>query len=188
MKYLSKLFSLLYLILYLSACNVPSVQESNRPQTTFFDLKGFFKAEASYLKEQGVKIQKTIEHNQTKETQTVLPKDWEKELLLFSESDINKPSWKDKYDLVSTNRDNGLTLLHYKAIDENLSIQVLDVELKGETVHSILIVKKVSNQVYESQQHLTYFPRKSYHIKKSQDVTLFDKDDYTIEAKYIYHE
>lgn len=188
MQYLSKFFFFLYLIIYLSACNVPTIQESNRLQTNFFDLKGFFKEEANYLEEQGAQIHKTIQHNQTKETQTVLPKDWEKELLLFSESDINKPSWKDKYLLDSTNRGNGLTLLHYKAIDENLSIQVLDVELKGEAVHSILIVKKISNQVYESQQHLTYIPRKSYSIKKSQDVSLFDKDDYSIEAKYIYYE
>ncbi|MBL4649679.1 MAG: hypothetical protein JKY03_08110 [Aureispira sp.] len=107
---------------------------------------------------------------------------------MFSESDLNKPSWKDKYLLDSTDRGNGLTLLHYKAIDENLSIRVLDIELKGEAVHSILIVKKISNQVYESQQHLIYIPRKSYSIKKSQDVSLFDKDDYTIEAKYIYYE
>jgi hypothetical protein len=188
MQYLSKFFFFLYLIISLFACNVPTIQESNRIQTTFFDLKGFFIEEAKYLKEQGVKIQKTIQHNQTKETQTTLPKDWEKELLLFSESDINKPSWKDKYVLDSTDRGNGLTLLHYKAIDEKLSIQVLDVELKEGLVHSILIVKKISNQVYESQQHLTYIPKKSYSIKKSQDVTLFDKDDYTIEAKYIYHE
>ncbi|MFT5646945.1 MAG: hypothetical protein ACI976_001631 [Aureispira sp.] len=188
MQYLGKFFILLYLTIYVSACNVPTIQETNRQQTTFFDLKGFFKEEAKYLKEQGVKIQKTIQHNQTKETQTALPKDWEKELLLFSESDLNKPSWKDKYVLDSTDRGNGLTLLHYKAIDENLSIQVLDVELKGEAVHSVLIVKKIANQVYESQQHLTYIPRKSYSIKKSQEVTLFDKDDYTIEAKYIYHE
>lgn len=188
MQHLSKFFFFLCLTIYISACGVPTIKETNRPQITFFDLKGFFDKEAKYLKEKGVKIQKTIQHNQTKETQTVLPKDWEKELLLFSESDINKPSWKDKYILDSTDRGNGLILLHYKSIDENLSIQVLDVELKGEVVHSVLIVKKIANQVYESQQHLTYIPRKSYSIKKSQDVTLFDKDDYTIEAKYIYHE
>lgn len=190
MSYFNKFFFLfsLTLCLCLSACDVPTIKETNRPQTTFFDLKGFFKAEAKYLETQGVKIQKTIQHNQSKETQIVQPKDWNKELLLFSESDLNKPSWKDKYVLDSTNHGNGLTLLHYKAIDDKLDIQVLDVELKEEAVHSILIVKKISNQVYESQQHLTYIPRKSYSIKKSQDVVLFDEDDYNIEAKYIYHE
>ncbi|CAA6822562.1 MAG: Unknown protein [uncultured Aureispira sp.] len=188
MQYLGKFFVFLCLTISISACNVPTIQETNRTQTTFFDLKGFFKEEAKYLKAQGVQIQKTIQHNQTKETQTILPKDWEKELLLFSDSDLNKPSWKDKYLLDSTDRGNGLTLLHYKAIDEKLSVQVLDVELKGTAVHSILIVKKIANQIYESQEHLTYIPRKSYHIKKSQEVTSFDKDDYTIEAKYIYHE
>jgi len=188
MQHLSKFLFFFCLTIYLLACNVPTIKETNRPQSNFFDLKGFFKKEARYLKEQGVEIQKTIQHNQTKETQTIRPEDWEKELLLFSESDINKPSWKDKYLLDSTNKGNGLILLHYKAIDENLSIQVLDVELKGESVHSVLIAKKVSNQVYESQQHLTYIPRKSYSIKKSQDVTFSDKDDYSIEAKYIYHE
>lgn len=188
MSYLNKFLFLFGLTLYLLACDVPTLKESNRLQTTFFDLKGFFVEEAKYLEAQGVTIQKTIQHNQSKETQTVQPKDWNKELLLFSESDINKPSWKDKYILDSTDRGNGLTLLHYKATDDKLDIQVLDVELKGDAVHSVLIVKKISNQVYESQQHLTYIPRKSYSIKKSQDVALFDEDDYNIEAKYIYHE
>lgn len=188
MQYLSKYLFCFCLIIYLFSCDVPAAKESKRLQTNFFDIKAFFEKEAAYLKAQDVQILKTIQHNKTKETQTITPKDWNKELSMFAGSDINKPSWKDKYLLDSTNRSNGLTLLHYKAIDDKLSIQVLDVELKENKVHSILIVKKISNQVYESQQHLTYIPRKGYTIKKSQDVTLFDKDDYSIEAKYIYHE
>ena len=169
----------------LSACQIPTLQESTKPSYAFFDLKGFFEKEAEYLQAQNIRIKKTIRHNSNTEEHISKVESWEDELRLFRESDINKPSWKDKYTLDSTEIGNGLVLLHYKANDKELNTQVLDVKLAGAEVHSIVIIGKVSNQVYESQQYLTYIPHKSYTIEKTQDVVLFDKDEYNIKAKYI---
>lgn len=168
------------------ACQIPSTQDQTQTSSTFFDLKQFFEEETAYLNNQKISVQKDIQYNNQKETKIVQIKNWKKELKVFSDSDINKPSWKDKYTLDSTNIGNGLSLLHYKAIDESLNTQILDIKFINQQVHSILIVKKMSNQVYESQQYLTYIPRKSYSIKKMQNVTTMDKEEYQIDAKYIY--
>ncbi len=169
----------------LNACQLPIVQESTTAKATFFDLKGFFEQEAEYLQTQNIRIKKTIRHNNQTEEHISKVESWDEELRLFRESDINKPSWRDKYTLDSTEIGNGLLLLHYKANDKTLNTQVLDIKLAGRNVHSIVIIGNVSNNVYESQQYLTYIPHKSYTIEKIQDVVLFDKDEYNIKAKYI---
>lgn len=179
-------FLFVFTLVTMIACEqVPSINQNNT-ELFFFDLKGFFDTEIDYLNEHQPSLYKKIRYKEQEEEKVVSIKDWKKELKVFYDSDINKPSWKDKYTLDSTQLDNGLSLLHYQAIDENLSTQVLDVKLKGKEVHSILIIKKASNQVYESQQYLTYIPKKSYSIKKTQDVVFFDEDDYNIDAKYMH--
>jgi hypothetical protein len=184
MNYHFFLFTLIISI-SLAACNFPTLPNQKKAETPFFDLKSFFEEEARYLKAQNMSIKKTIRHNDTTEEHIIKVENWNDELRLFSESDINKPSWKNKYTLDSTDIGNGLVLLHYKATDKGLSTQVLDVKLADANVHSIVIINKTSNQVYEAQQYLTYIPHKSYTIEKIQDVTLFDKDEYNIKAKYI---
>ncbi|BDS11368.1 hypothetical protein [Aureispira anguillae] len=186
MHYLSKYFLFFCLLTSIFSCQLPIKPQTTVTKTTFFDLKNFLDQEVKHLNSSNIKVQKNIRYNKKTEEKVVQIDDWKKELKVFYESDINKPSWSDKYTLDSSSIGDGLSLLHYKAIDQNLSTQVLDIKLIGQKVHSILVVKKTSNQVYESQQYLTYIPGKSYTIKNTQDVILFDKNDYLIEAKYIY--
>jgi hypothetical protein len=173
------------ILLFCNCCDLTSTNSNNTSKRTFFDLKSYFIQEATYLKANNLKIKKRIILNDETEEHIYEVSDWEKELSLFIESDINRPSWKDRYTLDSTKNKSGITLLHYKATDEQLFTQVLDIELKGKKVHSVMIINRVSNNVYESQQYLTYFPGKSYSIKKTQDVSLFSKENYQIEAEYI---
>lgn len=167
------------------ACDFPTMEKNDTPVLNFFDLKGFFEAEAASLNAEKMNVQKTIRHNGKEETQVTQIADWKEELRMFSDSDINRPAWREKYSLDSTDLGDGLTLLHYKAIDKTLTTQVLDVKKRKDKVHSILIVNKISNDIYESQQYLTYIPNQSYTIEKIQDVVLFDKDEYNIQVKYV---
>ena len=178
---------LLYLAswLFLASCAVPSINNTDQPTGTFFDLKGFFKEEVAYLAQQPIQVQKTIRQNGKEESKKVAITDWERELSFFSESDINKPSWRDQYSIDSVRTGNKL-LLHYKSKDENLSTQVLDIEIVGDTVQSIVVIKNINNQVYTTQQYLTYLPKKHYKINQTQEIVFFSEDDYSIEASYLY--
>ncbi|MGH1338611.1 MAG: hypothetical protein ACRBFS_21030 [Aureispira sp.] len=178
---------LLYLIslFFLASCAVPTINNSDQSAGAFFDLKGFFKKEVAYLTAQQVNVQKTIRQNGQEESKKVAIEDWERELTFFTESDINKPSWRDQYSIDSVYNGNKL-LLHYQCKDENLSTQVLDIEIVGDTVQSIVVVKNIKNQVYTTQQYLTYLPKKHYKINQTQDIVFLSEDDYSIEASYLY--
>lgn len=173
------------ILLFCNCCDLSSTKSKNLSKRTFFDLKSYFIKEAAFLKANNFRIKKKIMLFEETEEHIYEVNDWEKELSLFIESDINKSSWKDRYSLDSTNNKSGITLLHYQAKDEQLFTQVLDIELKNKKVHSIMIINRVSNNVYESQQYLTYFPGKSFNIKKTQEVSMFSKEDFQIDVEYI---
>ena len=63
---------------------------------------------------------------------------------------------------------------------------MIDIELLYKEVFAIMIINKETNNIFESQQYLTYIPGKSYTIEKIQDVSLLDKETYHIEVEYIY--
>lgn len=174
----------LFLLLTLGACQIDSPPQKNT--MAFFSLKNFFEKEAQKLNGQKINVEKTIKHNGKTETHETEVKSWTEELQLFSESDIAKPSWMDKYKLDSFPVDSNLVLLRYTALDEALETQALDIKLSGSTVHSILIIKRISNPVYESQQYLTYIPNKGYTIEKTQEFLFSTQEEYNIQAKYSF--
>lgn len=167
------------------ACAVPPVDDAQQVAGPFFDLEGFFEQEVDYLTQQSIKVQKTIRQNGKEEQQQVVIKDWERELSFFAESDINKPSWRDQYQVDSTYNGNKL-ILHYESKDKDLSTQVLDIELVADTVQSIVVVKNIQNQVYSTQQYLTYLPKRHYKINQTRDIVFLSENDYSIEASYLY--
>ncbi|MFK7797886.1 MAG: hypothetical protein AB8E82_10570 [Aureispira sp.] len=180
------------LLLFLFLCFVAACTSNSAPSNTatalrFFDIKGFFEQEIAYLDAQSIKVQKTIQQNGEEERQEVSIGDWRQELSFFIESDLNKPSWRDQYSIDSSyTEDNKKLLLHYESQDKKLTIKALDVEIVSDTVQSIMIIKNINNQVYTSQQYLNYFPKKYYTINQTQNIVLLSKDDYNIEARYLY--
>jgi hypothetical protein len=173
------------LLLWLVACYVPPVDETDQPAGPFFDLEGFFEKEAAFLSSQQLRVQKTIQQNGQRESQEVVVDDWKRELSFFAESDINKPSWRDQYTVDSTRSANKLTI-EYRSKDKNLSTQKLDIEIVADTVQSVLVLKNIDNQVYSSQQSLTYIAKQGYKINQAQDIVLLSGDHYNIEANYLY--
>src|SRR5690606_35895710 len=65
----------------------------------YFDIKGYFAKEASRLSEKNNIIYKEILKDNKKGAKNIRIKDWMKEFSLFTESDINKPSWASSYSL-----------------------------------------------------------------------------------------
>src|SRR5580700_9983482 len=64
-----------------------------------FDLSGYFKKEAARLKKLNRPVIKTVFHNGVTETKTVHISNWEQELGLFIDADINKPTWRNNYNV-----------------------------------------------------------------------------------------
>jgi hypothetical protein len=147
----------------------------------FFDLKGYFKAESIRLAKLNPVINKTAVRNATSETKKVHIPNWETELSLFTESDINKPAWKASYNVLNTD-----DFLIYKALDPALILRTRKIVVKrsGNKILWILIYNHTKNKLYETTEKLSYFPDSLYLIEKMQRVRLLGTENYKISGSF----
>ncbi|HEY0246470.1 MAG TPA: hypothetical protein VGC01_12960 [Mucilaginibacter sp.] len=160
----------------LSACQ-PDLKETGSDMK-YFDLKAYFKAKVSKLSTQNRPVLKTVTHNGVTETKTISINNWERELNMFSESDINKPAWKDSYSVQNTA---GGSLI-YIAKDPELQTREIIINKDKDKVKSILIFNHTKNILYETNEKLTYVPDSVYRIEKSQHVKLMGSNQYDIKG------
>lgn len=167
------------MLLILSSCaNQESVVVEKSNEKPFFDIKGFFEEEIA--KSKLSKIKKTVRINGATETKILTDFDLNKELSMFLNSDINKPSLFDKYNVFET--DYSLT---YKTTDEALAVQRIKIikDDNGQT-SKIIINRKADTQIYTSDKALTYEPNVGFSIKNAQKVMLSNEKDYEIEVRF----
>ncbi len=151
----------------------------------FFDLKNYFEQEIIRLKKETNGIKKTITSKERTESKVLKTVNWSDEFALFAKSAINKPAWQDKYKITKLDLKPNRQITEYTAKDPSLYTQRIDIEWQDDQIHSITIINAIENQIYESQQFLTYNPAKGYSIKKIQNVKTLGADDYEIEVQFI---
>ena len=165
-------------LMFGSCANQESVTVEKNTEKPFFDVKGFFESEIAESKL--TKIEKTVRINGESETQILTEFDLNKELSMFLNSDINKPSLFDKYNTFETEFSTT-----YKTTDKELNVQRIKIfKDKNGDFLKILINRKADTQIYTSDKALTYEPNVGYTIKNAQKVLLSDKKDYEIEVKF----
>lgn len=159
--------ALSYLLLCCGACaNDPTPPAANGDDGEFYDVKGFFEGEAQRLAKAG-EMSKRVVLNRVAETKQVSPADFHSELAEFIATDINRPSWRDKY-TVSMGKEGNLVT--YTALDESLEIRELALELtdSGELTH-FKALKENRSALNHSQKELVYDINKGYGIKSIRD-------------------
>ncbi|HEY0670375.1 MAG TPA: hypothetical protein VGD22_19490 [Sphingobacteriaceae bacterium] len=143
----------------------------------YFDLKGFFEKESLRLNRLHIPVVKTVSRNHNSETKKVQV-NWENELALFIESDINKPAWKNSYRKVS----NGSSI-EYTALEDNLKSRKIRIIRIADRVKSIHITNRTANLLYTSTEDLAYLPDSVYIIKKEQSVKMLGTNQYVITGR-----
>jgi len=186
--YMSLLFALFFISL-LPSCKPDTIQ--NGTAQKYFDIQGYFKADAARLQKLNHLILKTVTHNGITETKKVHINNWQIELGLFIGSDINKPAWKDSYTVQSSD---GITI--YRAKTFEVKTQVIIINKKDNKVRSVLIYNSTPKNIlfrtkekliyfpelYRTKEKLTYFPDSIYIIQKYQKVRLLGANMYTIKG------
>jgi hypothetical protein len=158
----------------LASCR-PEIKKAN-----FFDLSGYFTKEAARLKADNKLVFKTVEHNGDSESKKILIRDWDAELSLFKNSDINKPAWAGSYEV---HGDGGLTI--YMAKDTNLRTRKLMIRQEDGKVKWIVIYNHTpKNLLYDSFEKLTYIPDSLYLIEKRQSVRVLGINRYRIKGLF----
>jgi hypothetical protein len=162
--------------------SLPSCKTGNNQKDAlkYFDIAGYFKKDTAKLNHQNIVITKTVGHNGQSETQKVHIKNWGNEFNLFIISDINKPAWRESYDVK-----NESDLVIYTAKDPSLKTRKIIIKKDGEKVKWILINNYTTNFLYTTAEKLSYFPDSLYQIEKSQQVKLMGMNRYLI--KGLFH-
>ncbi|GAC1300276.1 MAG: hypothetical protein NVSMB24_00510 [Mucilaginibacter sp.] len=154
----------------------PDIKETGAA-LKYFDIKGFFTAEAMRLDRLNTPVVKTVTHNGVTQHKKVRIGNWERELDLFIGSDINRPAWKDSY-TVTVSGD----IVIYRAKDPKLKMRQIDIKRDKDKVKWILIFNRTKNLLYETTEKLSYFPDSLYSIEKYQHVKLMGNNTYSVQG------
>ena len=174
-------FILIITTLILSSCNDETIKVAS-PE--YYNLSAFFHQEAKALTIANMKLDKQIIKDSIKEKKSFGKINWLNELSPFIECDINKPAWIKSYqtDTILTNAGMKIT---YKAIEEKLPVQTIELSFSKNKITDISIHKVRHNFYYQSEDLYSYHVQKGYEISGSQNVRLLDKTYYQIIALYL---
>ena len=163
-------------ILYSTGCASDSAT-STKAETpkVFFDIDGYFDAEINALNNSALKLKKDAKIDDKNETQTIEKPNWDTELKLFKDSDINKTAWIDKY---KTEKNSNSIV--YTTADSSLTTKRIQIDYKStvtdnfDDIASILIINNTENVLYSSSEFLTYTPKSSISIIRNQRIKTGD--------------
>lgn len=122
----------------------------------FFDLKGFLAEEQLRLGGQ-VDVSKTVEVNGQSQTKELEAYDWQSEMALLNQWDINRPAWRDQYQR-DTVLDGQKSHIRYQSLDDKLQVHSIDIWQSGTQVDSILILTEVDNPLRTTRGIYQYQP------------------------------
>ncbi len=165
-------------LLLLSNCCSENKEKTVR-QIYYFDLQSYFNEQAKMLNKTAKKINKTVAKNEITEQKLIRIINWETELALFINADINKPAWKDSY-----TKDSTATKVIYTATDKDLRTQKIEINLNHGKATQFVIDTQEDNLLYHSTEHLEYIPGVLYLIKKHQKVFLLGLNNYEIKGQF----
>lgn len=165
------------LCLFLGACRPATPVKTSTG--TGFDLKGYISREAGRLQSAGPLITKTVVVNGSAEQRKLKITDWQKELAVFADADINKPAWKG---LFALHKDS--TLETYVSANEKVPVKSLRIFYRAGKVRGLEVLIRNANTLYTSGDTLRYFPDSLYQISKTQHIRLMNEKKYLITGKF----
>jgi hypothetical protein len=150
----------------------------------YFDLPSFVKQQIEILKKQPCKVQKSLTSDSQTQEISADTVDWQKELALFLEADINKPALRDAY---FVNKDN--SKVEYWAMDKRAKVRRILVKGNAENPTEIQVSMLDANLLYQTEKELfmQFANNKlsNYEIKGFQKVLFKEQLDYSMKAKLV---
>lgn len=178
------------LIALLMACQT---QEDQPKTKVYFDLNGFLQQQSEQLSKSNPKVTKQLTANQKSETTTIDSLNWTKELEIFQQADLNKPSYQLSYDVTKLGT---LVMLYQLKPSEHLAVKELKIELDSvrNLPKTIEAVVSEDNLLFSSQKKLNIICQatadgrwciKKYSVLGSQKLILTDLKNYSVVATVL---
>lgn len=168
--------SFLFILFFLGACN-SAPQKKQFKVMQYFDLKGYITKEAKRLNQLNPEIDKEVIVNTAGERKKVKIADWQKELAIYANADINKSAWQGLFELHES-KDSKT----YLSDNEKVPVKSLSIKYRKGKLYHIEILIKTENLLYTSNDTLSYFPDSLYQVKKIQHIKLLNEKNYQIKG------
>lgn len=174
------------LLIFFSACQTETVETaSNLKEDYFFDLKSYIEGEIAKLNKQQPQIEKSIQLRGKTEIQQFDSLDYKKELSVFSQADINKAAWTDKYKADTLYEQGTIVKISYQAIDNSLKTNLLEISFTNDNVSHIYVKAITESLVANVYKEMNYWPGKGYQLASSQSTVLSDTTAVAIDAQFL---
>jgi hypothetical protein len=164
-----------------------SCQNAPDNNLKLFDSKQFFEHEITLLTEQKTGIKQILMYQNKLDSIIIHDTvNWKKELQLFADIDLAKPSNKSVFK-IDTLVVNNLYVTSYTSTDvkQQLKQMVVTTDEK-QNVKSIDVLMEKSNSLYQSQSIFRYVPDSGFSIKGKQNVEIGNDTDYNIQTVFVH--
>jgi hypothetical protein len=179
-----------------ASCGPPTPEPGTAAgQALYFDVQGFLDRQVQYLNQEKPEVRKSVWNEQGEaETQTVGNINWERELELFREVDLNRPALRDYFTITrhsdsatghTTERyervPGAYTNIHYLEVELDANRQLRHMEAATQQDNSLFYTQRqlqLSTRAVQGQPRLS-----QYRITGVQKLILTDSVHYTLEAE-----
>ncbi|MCS6821655.1 MAG: hypothetical protein NZ551_07285 [Microscillaceae bacterium] len=168
----------------------------NRDHKPFFDVETFIKTQIELLNEYKPKIAKKLKINDMYDSITTRKVNWNKELAIFLQADINKPAWKNSFNK-QEQKNNWGTQITYQATEKQVPVQKLTilVDTPRQNIISLEAILLKDNYFYVSEKKISFKSKKfaqnrymlvEYAMSGYQRISFFGKETYSFQAVIIH--
>lgn len=176
---------LFIILVFLVACqNEQTKEHTASVKNAYFDLAKIVQLDIDRNTQYSCGEEKLVSVNGNMESKNIDTVNWKKELQILMDCDINKPSWKGKFETQELNDHQKYV---YTANSSKIPVRkmIVQYEQKSGKVISVEIEKKTGTALFSNEQQIIYYPEKSFKIKASQRA-LFMKDfNSEVDIKYL---
>lgn len=174
---------LIFFFLFLSfSCHEQIEHEKN---SNVFDMDFFFKNQIETLSSGEFYLNKEITHNGMVENKTIQDADWNKELALFI--NLNLDSKKIRMDFKPDTlfqQENTFKII-YSPFDMEKELKKIEIFFNGKDVQKITIATGNENLLYSNHKLLTYSPLGYYSIEGNQHTAIGQEIKFLIKGEII---
>lgn len=147
-------------------------------------MTDFMEREIKWLINDKISLTKILSLNGKSDTLNVKYPDFELELDVFKNADINKPALSDKYTVDSIFSSDKLYKIRYTAKSDKLKIRKLSVQFDGQNKVVFVDIRSFNGSpMTKNVQYLTYQPNSGYVIKNEQ-YFMGNKDEIIVEGLF----
>jgi hypothetical protein len=186
---INKLFLVLLALAgtFVSACQ--NEEDRNKDEKFYFDLKSFVENQIVYLNDKKPIVSKTVGLDGKTVSNESKDIDWKKELELFVQADLNKPSYRQSY---MVERKDSSTYEYRLKPNVDLPVTYLKI-ITDSSLHQTIYVKALfqsSNRIYKSEKTIelsctrgdNIWELTSYSVNGYQQLIFMDRKTFDIKA------